>query len=82
MNPHTNQWRHYTVSDSLAGGALLSNTVNSMLCDSKGQLWLATTNGLCQFDYKNDGFIPFVLNDVNVNVNVQCIIEDDEGSFG
>lgn len=79
LNPHTNQWRHYTVSDSLAGGALLSNTVNSMLCDSKGQLWLATTNGLCQFDYKNEGFIPFVLNDVNVNV--QCIIEDDEGSF-
>jgi diguanylate cyclase (GGDEF)-like protein len=48
--------------DSISG-----NTINDIIEDSKGQLWVATTSGLNRFDYETEKFEHFFHNPSNIN---------------
>jgi diguanylate cyclase (GGDEF)-like protein len=48
--------------DSISG-----NTINDIIEDSHGQLWIATTNGLNRFDYETEKFEHFFHNLADTN---------------
>src|SRR5690606_18882250 len=48
------QIKSYTVKDGLP-----DNSVNSILEDKNGNLWLGTGSGISLFDVKNENFINF-----------------------
>lgn len=70
--PNSQVWKNYTKSEKTGG--LVGNNVNSVLVDSRGQLWIATTDGLCRYNVNSDLF-ETVLLEIPSN-NISCIIED------
>lgn len=73
-DPKKDIWKNYISSDK--PGALPSNQINSICIDTKGQLWIGTTSGLCQYNMERDSFerIPLVIPSNSIN----CIIEDQQ----
>lgn len=39
--------------------SLPNNFTNAILCDSNNEIWIATLNGLCRFDYQSEQFTVF-----------------------
>lgn len=66
--------RRYTAADGLAG-----NRIQSILCDSRGFLWIGTTEGLSRFDgYQFTNFTPA---QGLPGSNVNQIIESRGGAY-
>ncbi|MFA6086555.1 two-component regulator propeller domain-containing protein [Mucilaginibacter sp.] len=69
-------FQHYQADDGLA-----HNTVNTIMQDSRGMMWVGTRGGLNRFDgytfktFANDANKPGTL----VNNNIECIKEDLHG---
>lgn len=54
LDARTGRFHHYMPSQ--AEGSLPSSQVNSIDSDERGQLWIATSNGLCCYDARSDRF--------------------------
>uniref|UniRef100_UPI00402774DE two-component regulator propeller domain-containing protein n=1 Tax=Prevotella sp. TaxID=59823 RepID=UPI00402774DE len=54
LDARTGRFHHYM--PSRAEGSLPSSQVNSIDSDERGQLWIATSNGLCCYDARSDRF--------------------------
>lgn len=54
LDARTGHFHHYM--PSRAEGSLPSSQVNSIDIDERGQLWIATSNGLCCYDARSDRF--------------------------
>ena len=54
LDARTGRFHHYM--PSRAEGSLPSSQVNSIDSDERGQLWIATGNGLCCYDARSDRF--------------------------
>lgn len=54
LDARTGRFHHYM--PSRAEGLLPSSQVNSIDSDERGQLWIATSNGLCCYDARSDRF--------------------------
>jgi len=87
--PSTNIFKHYKVKDGLS-----SNSVLSILEDSKGKIWLATADGITT--YENGKFsiitIPTITGSLNYSQTssnvyshienfINCILQDSKGNF-
>ncbi len=66
--------------DAARQDGLASPIILNILRDSQGVLWLATANGLDQYDEANNRFIHHKLEDGSSNV-FTAIYEDPSGSF-
>lgn len=65
-------YTHYTTEDGLR-----NNQVISLLCDSRGYMWIGTANGLQLYDGLSFRFIEFPLaNPAISRETVQCMYED------
>ena len=63
--------------------ALPSNSINHLLIDSEGRLWVSTFNGLCIYDKKNNRFtrIPIVFGDGRtINLFENFFVFEDSGN--
>jgi signal transduction histidine kinase len=80
FDPATSQFRLY--AHDLANQATVSDSrVNSVFIDHAGTMWLATQNGLDQFDPKSGLAVSYYeRNGLSGNV-VACIREDDRGKL-
>jgi ligand-binding sensor domain-containing protein/DNA-binding response OmpR family regulator/nitrogen-specific signal transduction histidine kinase len=58
--------------------SLPSNQTNALFIDTKGELWIGTSNGLCKFNYEKNNFdlIPLSLPSKNI-----CSIIESDGIF-
>lgn len=72
-NPYQRKWKHYLHSSDKS--SISDNQVNCMAIDGGGQIWVATTGGLCRYDVRRDCFERIKLDIPSQNIN--CIIEDD-----
>ncbi|SFZ94209.1 hypothetical protein SAMN05428642_1042 [Flaviramulus basaltis] len=65
--------------------SLLSNQVNTVIEDSKGNIWLGTEKGLCKFNTSTNQFISYTNQptaDQSKNSNsITCIYEDKNGDL-
>lgn len=59
--------------------SISSNTLNSIVEESKNNLWIGTSNGLNYFDIKSETFKVYSEVDGLSNNNIYCIIKDLEG---
>jgi ligand-binding sensor domain-containing protein/signal transduction histidine kinase/DNA-binding response OmpR family regulator len=60
--------------------SLASNTINSLLVDKKGRLWVGTTKGLCLFRPDRDDFQRFSFND-SQDSTIISLTEDSRGTL-
>ena len=63
-NPQDNTFKHYTnkdgTSDKTPSQSISSNSISSLMQDSKGNVWLSTDRGgLCRYNPKEDNFTRF-----------------------
>ena len=80
FDPSTKQFAAYTHDP--ANPATMSDVrVNSVFFDHAGTMWLATQNGLDQFDPKSGLAIPYYERDGLSGNVVACIREDDQGKL-
>lgn len=88
-NPTTNKFKHYTEKDGLS-----HNTVNSILEDNKGIIWLATADSIttCENDIFSIITIPTITGSMNykktssksnalIENSINCILQDSKGIF-
>ncbi len=68
------KWTNYTTRDGLSG-----NHIFALHFDTKGKLWIGTSNGLSRKD--GDGFKNFGTNDGLFANNVFSITTDSEGKY-
>lgn len=59
------------------GDGLFSAHINSIVCDSSGNLWVGTQKGVNRYDSKTHGFIRYKINDWN-----NYVVSVFEDSFG
>lgn len=52
--PHTASWKNYTVADT--AGALIHNHVSGIDIDARGNMWVATGNGMARYRPETDDF--------------------------
>ncbi|MDR3008350.1 MAG: response regulator [Sphingobacterium sp.] len=73
-----NTYKHFKKD----GSQLLDNTVNSIVTDPRGNLWLGTERGIVQYDQKT-GFKNYqcITKQGVVNENVQVLLKDEEGEI-
>jgi signal transduction histidine kinase/CheY-like chemotaxis protein len=80
-NEKANKFFTYTTNDGLA-----DNTINSIIADDKGYLWLSTNNGICQFDVvrkKSKNYDPLNgIQSFEYNQNAGLITSKGEILFG
>lgn len=57
--------------------SLPSNNVIAVRCDKKGRLWVATNNGLCYYDERNDNFQTVSVKSLAINF----ISEENDGNL-
>ena len=82
LNIETGEFIHYTVkeNDSISSGSISSNSVFSLLEDSKNRLWVGTNGGgLNLFDYTTEIFKSFGIKEGLPNEVVNGIVEDSSG---
>ena len=65
-------WKHYIYSKDI--NSLPNNTVNNILVDARGDIWVGTMDGLCKYNFKKDNFERIRL-DIPSN-NICCVLED------
>lgn len=72
-SPRNRQWRQYKHSDK-DSTSLPSNDVNCCLIDAEGRQWIATANGICQFNPKTGRFYRLKLH--LPTEDIKSVIED------
>ncbi len=73
-----------TISSYTEKDGLINNRIKDVMIDSKGYLWMGTSDGVCILNMKTDEII-----DINKYINegkkenkyVRCIFEDSEGNY-
>ncbi len=55
--------------------SLIDNHINTLFCDNKGRLWIATASGMQVYDSKSDSFITVKFNREIRNPNVSNVIQ-------
>jgi signal transduction histidine kinase len=80
FDPATKQFNAYT-HDPANQATISDSRINSVFIDHAGTMWLATQNGLDQFDPKSGLAIPYYERDGLSGNVVACIREDDQGKL-
>ncbi len=83
-DPRNNAFKHYTNKDGASGRAgsnpVSSNSVSSLMQDSKGNVWLSTDRGgLCRYNPKGDDFTRFSVEEGMPDDVAYKVLEDDYG---
>jgi ligand-binding sensor domain-containing protein len=68
------EWQTFTVADGLVG-----NRIQATLEDQKGNLWIATSEGVARYDGAN--WTRFTVDDGLVGSDVTTIVEDRAGNL-
>lgn len=76
LNKFTGHEYYQYFCDDQDSTSLPDNQVNDILCDSRGTLWIASVNGLCQHT-ELDRFRRLRIS--GVNANVSQLLEDSRG---
>ena len=67
------KFNHITVD-----GGLASNTINSVIRDSRGFMWIATANGLNRYDgYTFENFRSHELDTLSISSNITYVVYED-----
>ena len=62
--------------------SLPDNRIEEIFCDSRGDLWIGTTGGLCKYNYGLNNFIQFQHDSLTVSIDgVNDITEDKTGGL-
>jgi len=80
FTPGTGAFQPY-LHKSGAAETLSNNTVNTVLMDKQGALWVGTQNGLNLFDRERGTFRRFVKRDGLPGDVVSCLLEDGSGDL-
>ena len=83
-NPQNNTFKHYTnkdgASDKAQSHSISSNSISSLMQDSKGNVWLSTDRGgLCRYNPKEDNFTRFSVEEGMPDDVAYKVLEDDYG---
>lgn len=83
-NPRTRQFKQYTCKegapDETPTQSISSNAINSLMQDSKGNIWLSTDRGgLCRYNMKEDNFTRFSVEEGMPDDVAYKVLEDDYG---
>ncbi len=83
-NPQDNTFKHYTNKDGASNKAqshsISSNSISSLMQDSKGNVWLSTDRGgLCRYNPKEDNFTRFSVEEGMPDDVAYKVLEDDYG---
>jgi len=80
FNPATETFKNYyhSASDSIT---LSSNNINTVFCDSKGNVWIGTFFGLDFYDRKNDVFYHYYEEDGLPNNQIKSFVEERSGKI-
>lgn len=81
-NPQDNTFKHYTnkdgTSDKTPSQSISSNSISSLMQDSKGNVWLSTDRGgLCRYNPKEDNFTRFSVEEGMPDNVAYKVLEDD-----
>jgi signal transduction histidine kinase/streptogramin lyase len=79
-DPSTNNWRFYK-SDPNDPTSLSHDTVEAILEDSSGAIWVATDSGLNRLDEERGRFTRFTVADGLANDRIMGLLEDDLGDL-
>lgn len=80
-NPETGSYRNYTY-DKGQVNTLSSNSVSSIMQDSKGNIWFSTDRGgICRYNEMQDDFTTFSIEDGLPDDVAYNILEDDGGNL-
>lgn len=74
------QFKEY-LNDENDRNSIMSNTVRSLLCDSKGRLWVGLLNGLQLYDPQKDCFSNVSFGSLGYTPSVSMISETSSGSL-
>lgn len=76
----TNEFKQYLLGSYNSGG-ISSNTINSLYCDKRGNIWLATPNGLERYREESDDFEHFLFSDALPNNHILNIAGTDSDNL-
>ena len=81
INLHDKTSKNYRNSENEF--SIPSNNVKDILLDSKGYFWIATDNGICKFDYKEELFTRYNKEIYEINSLIDdetfCLLKDSSG---
>lgn len=80
FNLTTETFKNYYHSES-DSNTLSSNHINTVFCDSKGNLWIGTFYGLDFYDRQNDVFYHYYEEDGLPNNQIKSFVEDQPGKI-
>lgn len=75
-----NNYDAYRHDDSIQG-SISDNRILKIICDSKGNLWVATANGLNLYDPETDSFTLVSLPEKGLNGYIIGLIEQNDGTI-
>ena len=79
FNPKTTQFTTFGSGDTL--GSLSDNVVNWVAIARTGEVWVATSNGLNEFDPATKHFTVYDARDGMASGAVDCVLEDTRGKL-
>lgn len=81
-NPQTGTHKLYNMrQEDMQKGRLANDWVNSILCDSKGLIWLGHYKGISCFDPSQNSFITIKHNSILSDQICLSIMEDNDGNI-
>ena len=80
-DPKTNSYKNYSYKEGV-DNSLSSNSVSSIMQDSKGNIWFSTDRGgICRYNEAQDDFTTFSIEDGLPDDVAYNILEDDAGNL-